>query len=92
VGKLAQRLGDCQHRGQRPPHPAERWASARLQAMEDQAIPLARVPVRIGQDRGLGFKRSDINARGRRSPEAPDHATAEEAAPVLLVHRPEQHR
>jgi hypothetical protein len=33
-----------------------------------------------------------IDARGRRSPEAPDRAAAEETAPVLLVHRPERHR
>jgi hypothetical protein len=60
--------------------------------MEDQAIPLARVPARIGHDQGLGYGRPDINARGRRSPKAPDHAAAEEAAPVLLVHRSERHR
>jgi hypothetical protein len=57
--------------------------------MEDQAMPLAGVPARIGQDQGLGYVRPDINARGRRSPEAPDRAAAEEATPVLLVHRPE---
>jgi hypothetical protein len=56
--------------------------------MEDQAIPLARVPARIGQDQGLGHGQSDINSRGRRSPEAPDRVAAEEATPVLLVHRP----
>jgi hypothetical protein len=55
--------------------------------MEDQDVPLARVPVRIGQDQGLGYERPDIDARGRRSPEAPDRAAAEEIAPVLLVHR-----
>jgi hypothetical protein len=60
--------------------------------MEDQAIPLARVPARIGQDQGLGRGRPNINARGRRSPEAPDHAAAEEATPVLLVHQLERHR
>jgi hypothetical protein len=62
---MVQRLGDCQHRGQRPPHPAERWATARPQAMEDQAIPLARVPTRSGKDQGLAYRRPDINARGR---------------------------
>jgi hypothetical protein len=41
VGKLAQRLGDCQRRGQRPPRPTERWSSAQPQAVEDQAVPLA---------------------------------------------------
>jgi hypothetical protein len=60
--------------------------------MEDQVIPLARVPARIGQDKGLGHGRPDINARGRRSPEAPDRAAAEEATSVLLVHRLERHR
>jgi hypothetical protein len=59
--------------------------------MEDQAIPLARVPARIGQDQGLGHGRPDINARGWQSPEAPDRAAAEEATPVLLVYRPERH-
>jgi hypothetical protein len=92
VGKLAHRLGDCQHRGLRPPHPAKHWASTRPQAMEDQAIPLARVPAHIGQDQGLGYGWPDINARGRRSPEAPDHAAAKEATPVLLVHQPERHQ
>jgi hypothetical protein len=48
VGKLAQRLGDRQHRGQQPPQPADQWASTRPQAMEDQAIPLARVPAHFG--------------------------------------------
>jgi hypothetical protein len=62
------------------------------QAMEDQAIPLTRVPACIGQNQGLGYRRPDINARGRRSPEAPDHAAVEEVAPILLVHRPERHR
>jgi hypothetical protein len=60
--------------------------------MEDQVIPLARVPAYIGQDQGLGYGRPDINARGRRSLEASDHAAAEEATPILLVHRPERHR
>jgi hypothetical protein len=91
-GKLVQRLGDCQRRGQRPPHPAERWAGARPQAVEDQAVPGARVPAHIGQDQGLGHWRPDVDARGRRPAEAPDRATTEETAPVLLVHRPERHR
>jgi hypothetical protein len=91
VGKLAQQLGDCQHRGQRPPHPAEQWAIPRPHALEDQAVPLARVPARIGQDQGLGHGWPDINACGQRSPEAPNHATAEEATPMLLVHRTERH-
>jgi hypothetical protein len=59
--------------------------------MEDQVAPLAKVPARFGQDQGLGHGRPDINARGRRPPEAPDHASVEEATPVLLVHRPERH-
>jgi hypothetical protein len=59
--------------------------------MEDQAIPLARVPARTGQDQGLCYGWPDINARGRRSPEAPDRTAAEEAMPVLLVHQPERH-
>jgi hypothetical protein len=53
---------------------------------------LSRVPARIGQDQGLVYRRPDINAHGRRSPEAPDRVTAEEVAPVLLVHWPERHR
>jgi hypothetical protein len=89
VGKLAQRLGDCQRRGQRPPRPTERWASARPQAVEDQAVPFDRVPARIGQDQGLGYERPDVDARGQRPLEAPDRAAAEETAPLLLVHRPE---
>jgi hypothetical protein len=60
--------------------------------VEDQAVPLTRFPARIGQDQGLGYGRPDIDARGRRSPEAPDRAAAEETTPVLLVHRPERHR
>ena len=59
--------------------------------MEDQAIPLARVPAHIGQDQGLGHEQPDVNACGQRSPEAPDRAATEEATPVLLVHRPEGH-
>jgi hypothetical protein len=92
VGKLAQRLGGCQCRSQRPPRPIERWASARSQAVEDQVVPLIRVPARIEQDQGLGYGRPDIDACGRRSPEALDRATTEEIVPVLLVHRPERHR
>jgi hypothetical protein len=92
VGKLAQQLGDCQRRGQRPPRPTEQWASARPQAVEDQAVPLTRVPARIGQDQGLGYGQPDIDACGRRSPEAPDRAAVEETAPVLLVYRPKRHR
>jgi hypothetical protein len=57
--------------------------------MEEQALPLARVPAHIGQDQGLGHGRPDINARSRRPPKAPDHAAREEATPVLLVQRPD---
>jgi hypothetical protein len=60
--------------------------------MEDQAVPIARVPARIGQDQGLGHGRPNLNARGRRPPEASDHVAIEEATPVLLVHQPERHR
>jgi hypothetical protein len=60
--------------------------------VEDQAVPFARVPARIGQDQGLGNGRLDVDARGRRLPEAPDRAAAEEIASVLLVHKPERHR
>jgi hypothetical protein len=88
---MAQRLGDCQRRGQRPPRPAERWTSARLQAVEVQAVPFARVPACIGQDQGLSYGWPDVDARGRRSPEAPERTAAEETAPVLLVHWPERH-
>jgi hypothetical protein len=60
--------------------------------MEDQAVPVARVPARIGQDQGLGHGRPNLNARSRRPSEAPDHAATEDATPVLLVHQPERHR
>jgi hypothetical protein len=65
---------------------------SRLQAVEDQAVPIARAPAHIGQDQDLGHGWPDINARGRLPPEAPNHAAAEEAVPVLLVHRPERHQ
>jgi hypothetical protein len=89
VGKLAQRLGDRQRRGQRLPRPAERRASTRPKAMEGQAIAIARAPARTGQDQDLGNRWSDLHACGRRLPEAPGHAAAEEVAHVLLVHWPE---
>jgi hypothetical protein len=92
MGKLGQRLGDCQRRGQRPPRPAERWTCARPQAVEDQVVPGAGVPARTVQDQGLGYGRPNVDAHGRRLPEAPDRAAAEEGAPVLLVHRRERHR
>jgi hypothetical protein len=60
--------------------------------MEDQAVPGSRVPACIGQDQGLGHGRPDVDARGRRPPEAPDRAAVEETTPVLLIHRPERHR
>jgi hypothetical protein len=44
--------------------------------MEGQAITGARVPARTGQDQDLGNRWSDVDARGRRLPEAPDHAAA----------------
>jgi hypothetical protein len=92
VGKLAWRLGDRQCRGQRPPHPAERWAKTRPEEVEGQAIPGAGVPVCTGQDQELGDGRPDIDACGRRLLEAPDRSAAVEGAPVLLVHRLKRHR
>jgi hypothetical protein len=43
VGKLVRRLGDRQHRGQRPPRAPERRAKARPKAMEGQVIAGAGV-------------------------------------------------
>jgi hypothetical protein len=42
----------------------------------------------VGQDQGLGGRWYDLDARGRRFPEASGHTAAEEAVSVLLVHRP----
>jgi hypothetical protein len=92
VGELARRLGDRQRGGQRLPHPAERRAITRPKAMAGQAIPGAGVPARTGQDQELGGGWPDVDARGRRLPEAPDHAAAAEGASVLLVHRLKRHR
>jgi hypothetical protein len=60
--------------------------------MKGQAIAGAGVPARARQNQDLGNRWSDLHACGRRLPEAPDRAAAEEGAPVLLVHRPERHR
>jgi hypothetical protein len=65
VGKLTRRLGDHQHRGQRPSRAAERQAKAQPKAMEGQAVPRARVPARVGQDQDLGSRCPDLDARGR---------------------------
>jgi hypothetical protein len=65
VGKLVWRLGGRQRRGQRPPHPAERRAKTRPEAVEGQAIPCAGVPVRTGHDQELGGGRPNVDARGR---------------------------
>jgi hypothetical protein len=86
VGKLARRLGDRRRRGQRPPRLAEQRAIHQPQALEDQAIAVARASTRAGQDQGLGNRWSDLHAFGRGLPKAPGHATAEEATPVLLVY------
>jgi hypothetical protein len=69
--------------------PAEQWAIPRPQALENQAIAITRAPTRTGQDQDLGNWWSDLHACGRRLPEAPGHAAADEVAPVLLVHWPE---
>jgi hypothetical protein len=45
-----------------------------------------------GQDQELGSGWPDIDARGRRLLEAPDHAAAAEGVPVLLVHRHKRHQ
>jgi hypothetical protein len=82
-------MGDRQCRGQRPPRPAEQRASPRPQALEDQAIAIARTPARAGQDQALGNWWSDLHACSRRLPEAPGHVATEEATHVLLVYWPE---
>jgi hypothetical protein len=60
--------------------------------VKGQAILGAGVPVRTGQDQELGGGRPDVDARGRRFPEAPDRAAAAEGASTLLVHRLKRHR
>jgi hypothetical protein len=60
--------------------------------MEGQAVAGAAVLARAGQNQDLGNRWPDLHACGRRLPEAPDHGTAEEGTPVLLVHRLKRHR
>jgi hypothetical protein len=60
--------------------------------VKGQAIPGVGVPVRNGQDQELGSGRPNVDARGRRLPEALDRAAAAEGTSMLLVHRPKRHQ